>query len=214
MYATSLNNLGMLYHAMGNYAKVESLHRQALEIRKCTLGESHPDYAASLNNLADLYRDTAEFAKAELLYRNALEITKRCGREPPRVCQYAEKPRAAVSGHGGLCEGEPLHPRALEIRRRAFGNSHPDYASGLQNLASLYLEMADYAKAEPLYRQALEIRKRAEGENHPDYAISLNNLATMYSHMGDYAKAESLIGKPWRSARRRWATTTATMPIA
>ena len=44
-YATSLNNLALLYKDMGDYAKAEPLYRQALEIRKQALGEKHPDYA-------------------------------------------------------------------------------------------------------------------------------------------------------------------------
>ena len=54
-YATSLNNLALLYYAMGAYDRAEPLYRQALEIRKKVLGEEHPDYATSLNNLAALY---------------------------------------------------------------------------------------------------------------------------------------------------------------
>ena len=54
-YAISLNNLALLYESMGEYARAESLFRQALEISKKTLGEAHPDYAHSLNNLALLY---------------------------------------------------------------------------------------------------------------------------------------------------------------
>ena len=53
-YATSLNNLAMLYRAMGDHAAALPLFRQALEIRRTALGENHPDYAASLNNLAVL----------------------------------------------------------------------------------------------------------------------------------------------------------------
>jgi tetratricopeptide (TPR) repeat protein len=54
-YATSLNNLGMLYKATGDYARAEPLLRQAMEILKMALGEDHPDYAISLNNLGLLY---------------------------------------------------------------------------------------------------------------------------------------------------------------
>ena len=58
-YATSLNNLAVLYQAMGDYARAEPLLRQAMEIRKQALGEDHPDYATSLNNLAGLYTTAA-----------------------------------------------------------------------------------------------------------------------------------------------------------
>ncbi len=56
-YATSLNNLAVLYEAMGRFTDAEPLYRQAMEICKVQLGENHPDYAISLNNLAGLYQD-------------------------------------------------------------------------------------------------------------------------------------------------------------
>ena len=55
-YAGALNNLTLLYHYMGDFAKAEPLYVQALNIHKKALGESHPDYATILNNLAWLYR--------------------------------------------------------------------------------------------------------------------------------------------------------------
>ena len=60
-----------------------------------------------------------------------------------------------MSGH------EPLLKQALEIRRKALGETHPDYAASLMNLALTYHVMRDYERAEPLYRQALEIDKKA-----------------------------------------------------
>jgi hypothetical protein len=45
----------LLYQAMGNYVAAEPLYREALAIRRETLGEVHPYYATSLNNLAELY---------------------------------------------------------------------------------------------------------------------------------------------------------------
>ena len=87
---------------------------------------------------------------------------------------------------------EPLCRQALEIRKKVLGENHPEYATSLNNLASLYCAQGDYARVEPLYRQALEIRKKVLGENHPDYAMSLDNLALLYRDQGDYARAEPL----------------------
>ena len=80
----------------------------------------------------------------------------------------------------------------MAIWKEVLGEKHPEYARSLNNLAVLYNDMGDYAKAEPLYRQALAIRKEVLGEKHPEYAQSLNNLAGLYENMGDYAKAEPL----------------------
>ena len=85
---------------------------------------------------------------------------------------------------GAYDRAEPLYRQALEIRKKALGEEHPDYATSLNNLAALYHAMGAYDRAEPLYRQALEIRKKALGEEHPDYATSLNNLAALYRRDG------------------------------
>ena len=66
-YASSLNNLAMLYRETGDYAAAEPLFRQALEIRRAALGEGHPDYAISLNSLASLYHVMGDYAAAEPL---------------------------------------------------------------------------------------------------------------------------------------------------
>ena len=65
-------------------------------------------------------------------------------------------------------------------------------ADSLNNLAVLYQDMGQYAKAEPLFQRSLEIREAKLGKDHPDVAASLNNLAVLYQDMGQYAKAEPL----------------------
>ena len=82
--------------------------------------------------------------------------------------------------------------KAAVIRKKTLGQEHPEYATTLNNLASLYKSMGDYARAEPLYLQCKEIQKKTLGEEHPNYATTLSNLALLYELMGDYARAEPL----------------------
>ncbi len=51
----------------------------------------------------------------------------------------------------------------MEIRKKAVGEGHPDYANSLNNLGTLYRELGDYSRAEPLLRRAMEIRKKSTG---------------------------------------------------
>ena len=46
----------------GKYDDAESLHKQALIIRRKVFGEEHPDAAESLNNLAEVYRAQVRFS--------------------------------------------------------------------------------------------------------------------------------------------------------
>ena len=120
---------------MGDYAKAEPLCRQALAIGKRVLGENHPDYAHSLNNLAMLYQAMGDYAKAEPLFRKRWRSGAAAGREPPRLRHKPEQPGDAVPGLGDYAKAEPLYRQALEIRKQALGENHPDYAASLNNLA-------------------------------------------------------------------------------
>jgi tetratricopeptide (TPR) repeat protein len=82
--------------------------------------------------------------------------------------------------------------RLWRIYRKLLGPEHPLTALILNNLAALYHEMGDYAKAKTLLKEALEIRQKVLGWEHPDTAQSLNNLAALYWDTGDYANAEPL----------------------
>ena len=78
------------------------------------------------------------------------------------------------------------------MRKQVLGESHPDYAASLSNLALDYSYLGDYSKAVELGTQALNILKQVLGELHPDYASSLSNLASYYSYLGNYSKAVEL----------------------
>jgi len=51
IYARCLNDTGMLYESMKDYAKAEQFYFKALTIRRKLYGETHSDIAQSLNNL-------------------------------------------------------------------------------------------------------------------------------------------------------------------
>ena len=90
------------------------------------------------------------------------------------------------AGRYGLFN-ERLRLRTLLISKKYLGL--PDVAIDLSNLAELYYEQGDYAKALPLLVRALALREKALGKDHPHVAIILNNLALLYKEQGKYAKA-------------------------
>jgi CHAT domain-containing protein/Tfp pilus assembly protein PilF len=91
---------------------------------------------------------------------------------------------------GDYKAAERYFQQALEIRKKVFGEEHPEYASSLGNLGVLHSDMGDYKVAATYYKQALEIKMKAFGDEHPEYASSLGNLGIVYSEMGDYKAAE------------------------
>src|SRR5262249_38943882 len=78
---------------------------------------------------------------------------------------------------GRYADAEPLVREALEIRRKALGEEHPETATSYNNLGFNLNAQSKYADAAPLVRKALEIHRRVLGEEHPDTATSYSNVA-------------------------------------
>jgi tetratricopeptide (TPR) repeat protein len=191
--ANSLNNLALLYYAMGRYPRAEPLYVRSLAIREQKLGAEHPDTAMSLNNLAALYCAMGRYAEAEPLYVRSLAIREqKLGAEHPDTALSLNNLAELYKAMGRYAEAEPWLVRSLAIREQKLGAEHPYTASSLNNLAELYKTMGRYQEAEPLYVRSLSINELLFGADHPDTATSLNNLAELYYAMGSYPEAEPL----------------------
>lgn len=137
----------------------------------------------------------------------SLENAARPGRYEVKMIEL----RAAAAGDRELVEADKFYnesivlgakgqftqalrsaERALELRRKALGASHPDVATSLNRLATLYIMRGDPALAEPFLREALTIREEAQGPEHPETANAVNNLAFIYDAIRAHAKATPL----------------------
>ena len=63
--------------AKGDLAAAEPLLREALEARRETLGDRHPDTLISINSLGVLLKEKGELAAAEPLFREALVMRRK-----------------------------------------------------------------------------------------------------------------------------------------
>lgn len=63
-------------------------------------------------------------------------------------------------------QAEPLFLRALQIREKRFGPTHPNVARSLARLAQLYQASGQSERAEPLFARALPILEQALGPDH------------------------------------------------
>ena len=106
---------------------------------------------------------------------------------------YNSSPIAVYQSQGDYDKAEVFYRRALAIHERSLGPNHPNIASSINNLASLFFDQKNYQKALPLYQRVLDIRVKTLGPDHPDVAASLNNLALVYQNQGRYQKALPLL---------------------
>ena len=75
-------------------------------------------------------------------------------------------------------------------------------ATSLNNLAGLYSNQGQYAKAEPLYERALAIYEKALGPEHPDVATSLESYAILLRNI-DLPEDAALLESRARAIRAK-----------
>lgn len=98
-------------------------------------------------------------------------------------------------------EAEPLLERSLELRRRRFGEAHPEIAESLRELALLNHEVGDHAAAEAHFREALELLREVFGRRHPRVAEILNDLGLLLYEQERYDAAEPLLREALEQTR-------------
>jgi tetratricopeptide (TPR) repeat protein len=188
--ARLLNQLGVLYDGMSQYAKAESRYLRCLKILEDKLGNDDPSVADSLNNLATLYYRTGQYAKAEPLFLRSLKIWE--GKLPGHDAERADTLNNLANLYramGQYARAEPYLLLSIKIKEGTLGPDHPDLGSSLNNLGLLYSDMGEYARAEPYLVRSLKIKEDKLDKNHPSVAHSLNSLGNLYMDMGQYAKA-------------------------
>ncbi len=80
--------------------------------------------------------------------------------------------------------------QVLELNVQTTGKNHINYATALNNLATLYDKLGRYEEAEPYHLEALELRKKLVGTNSEKVASSLTNIAIHYAKHALYEDAD------------------------
>ena len=110
--ARSLNNLGLVLWAQGDFAGARPLYERALAIKEKALRPEHSDTATSLNNLARLLQAQGDLVAARPLHERALAIKEKALRpEHPSTAKSLNnlarllQPRATSSPRGHSMSG-------------------------------------------------------------------------------------------------------------
>ena len=186
---------------MGAYGAAVALLQRAADGHR-RIGSPPDRLAASLNNLAMVRRMAGDYANAEPSLLEAIALLER-GDDPVNLARMLNNLGGMYNDMGRPGDAEAPCRRALEIRRRALGDRHPEVANGLNTLGLVLERQGRLALAEPLYREAVGIWRGAGADHGNDLAISLDNLATLSRQLGNDAEAEGLLREAvgiWRSS--------------
>ena len=188
--ATSYNNVGMTYGALGDHEKELEYQLKALAICERVLPPEHPDLAISYGNVGSTYLALGEPQKA-LEYE--LKVISIFEKVLPK-----DHPHLAISYNNvGMTYGElgdhekelEYQMKALAIFERVLPPEHPDLSTSYNNVGIAYGALGDHKQALEYQMKALAIRERVLPGNHPDLAQSFNNIAWAYHALGRIGEA-------------------------
>ena len=124
----------------GKYEEAEPLYREALEVKRETLGNRHPRLLYAKGDLA----------AAQLLTREALLKVRRetLGNRHPSTLTSINNLAMLLKGKGDLAAAKPLmREEALEGLRDTQDDQHPSTLTFINRLAMLLKDRADFAAA-------------------------------------------------------------------
>lgn len=181
--ADTHESLGQVLTALGKFDEAEKHYREALDLKRRSLGKHNPALASTLNDLADLLYIQDKTDGVEALYREALDIKDR-DQKSIEVCRSLNGLALLRNDSNDYVEAEELLKRAIDLHERAERRDDPYNATVLTNLGILYTNLQRYEEAAPLFERAKYIHDRKLQEDHPDVALRMHATAALLNATG------------------------------
>jgi CHAT domain-containing protein len=203
-YAANLNSQAKLDQLSGKYNEAEIAFDQVISIIQKIVGEKSMQYAIVLNNKALLYQVMGRFPESVELMKKSIAASEAA---PKKVTQSGKKSfdnRKFLSNlavtyqlSGNLPEAEKQYLYIKDIfETRMFQKGNSEYASLLNQLGVLYIQMGKMDQVENLLKKsAEECKKFFTNEENAAFAKTQNDLGNFYRIQGRFAEAETTLQK-------------------
>ena len=180
--ASSLIHLSWVHRVRNEFDAARALVNEALEIRRATLPEDHPDVADALYELGWL----AFGSEQERLYRQALAILPDTPQTTERRIVLLQALSTNLRRQGRFDEVVALDREALVTAERSLGPDHHATGYAMIHLGDHIRDLEqDGPGAERLYRRGLDLMARHHGDNSLRLIHGLNSLAALLADRGD-----------------------------
>ena len=192
-----VNNLGMLYAAVGRSAEAEARLAESLE------GDlAYGQLRRFAINLGLHYMSQERFAEAEALMHDlplpGISI------EPENAVRRLNILAMATLEQGRLDEAADYFAEAVRLGDASLGPEHPDVIATRNNLAFLQQRQGRLTDAAATLQAVLEASRQVLPEDHPNTAIAALNLAEVLRQQGRTQDAAQLYSTALPALTRSW----------
>jgi tetratricopeptide (TPR) repeat protein len=154
--ARSLNQLAILWLALGDPAKALELANRTLALRQERLGPDHPRVAGTMVVVGAVLEATGDLDGALRHYERSLALRERVhGPQHRAVGRILARLASLCVTRGDLARADALFERTLAIQRRYLGATHPDVFLTWNELGRLRTAQGRLGEAQALYRKVL-----------------------------------------------------------
>jgi len=190
--AEGLINLGNVQINLEHYGEAEGYFREALEIDQSWFGKDHPTTADVETYVAQALAFENRSLEAEALLKHALAVFEHTyGKEPNHqvAMVYGQLGRVAWK-LGNLDDAESDFSKSADIYASVNGNNHSFVAVELSNLADVYRERKQYARAESVLRKVVQQLTAALPADHLEVGVARIKLGDILVGEKRYQEAE------------------------
>ena len=210
VYASALNNLGLLNKSLGNYDKAIELYSNSVIHYQDSVGKEHPSTATAIHNVGLTFKDMAAqhtgLVKLDLLEK-AKDVLQECLDLRKEVLDTGHQDVATTMSALALVKNslkeedeavEMITEAVLVLKAQEAQGGRKNVAKAVttgtmvNNLGYLLKQQGKFAESKVAYEEALERRRELYHEDHPNVLITMQNLSELERAMGNEDAAVAL----------------------
>ncbi|HJM56565.1 MAG TPA: tetratricopeptide repeat protein, partial [Planctomycetota bacterium] len=206
-WARLANGLDNEEHYEGDGREPEPSLRKALEAKRRTLGDGHPDTLTVIKDLGLLLQKRSKLDEAEPLLREALVGFRRTlGDDNADTQTLVDKLGALLIKQDNHAEAEPLLRESLAFKRQALGNAESDWRplydvqQATLMLGQVLKNLGKLDEAESLLREA---SLRAVGKTDMQSILLVYELGSVLWKQGKLDEAEPIYRETLEKVRSK-----------
>lgn len=163
--ADSYHELGKTYFCLKKYREASRSHQHALHIRQKLLGDEHVDTANSYYELGVSHFKLNQYDLAHENHQRAFNIRQGQARDEEIAKSYHYLGRLQYK-EVEYSQAIQSHKNAVLLRKRVFGENHPETAESYYEWGKTSFHEEELAKALALLERSLAISESEMGKDH------------------------------------------------
>ncbi|MCA9244160.1 MAG: serine/threonine protein kinase [Phycisphaerales bacterium] len=190
----SLNEMGLLDLARGDFKSAESRLRRAWEANQRLFGAASPEALTIEGSLAIVVQRLGRLDEAQQLAQAALDgLRASAGPDDLETIDAVAALANVLTARGKHQEAEALFREAFERRLRLLGDDDPRTIMAMASLVVVLENLGRYDESIALARDAYTRRAAVLGTGHPETLSSQFELGALLGRQGKLSDAELIL---------------------